>query len=130
MVDVSVPQVVEQLFFVPKISSQTGFCSVLSNRFLAVPVPRMIEQFVEVPKTVSQDRIQHRTLEQISDTPVPKVEEELVGLHSFPPGWGSTSFRGADLRNSRNFNHREVHEPAAFTNVPTCMLTPCGRHFT
>ena len=40
---ISVPQVVEQLFIVPKISSQTEFCSVLSNRFLAVPVPHMIE---------------------------------------------------------------------------------------
>ena len=68
VVDVSVSQVVEQLFVVPKISSQTEFCSVLSNRFLAVPVPHMIEQCVEVPKFVSQDRIQHRTLEQISLT--------------------------------------------------------------
>ena len=92
MVDVSVPQVVEQLFIVPKISSQTESCSVPWNRFLAVPVPRMIEQFVEVPKTVSQDRIQQQTLEQISDTPVPQVVEELAGLHSCPPGWGSTSF--------------------------------------
>ena len=78
VVDVSVPQVVEQLLIVPKISSQTESCSVPWNRFLAVPVPRMIEQFVEVPKTVSQDRIQQRTLEQISDTPVPQVVEEQV----------------------------------------------------
>ena len=105
MVHVPVPQVVEQLFVVPTISSQTEFCSVLSNRFLAVPVPHMIEQFVEVPKFVSPDRIQHRTLEQISDTPVPQVVEELVGLHSFPPGWSSTPFCGADLRNSRNVTH-------------------------
>ena len=69
VVDVSVPQVVEQLFVVPKISSQTQPCSAPRRRFLAVPVPRMIEQFVDVPKTVSQDRIQQRTLEQISDNP-------------------------------------------------------------
>ena len=92
VVDVSVPQVVEQLFVVPKISNQTESCSVPWNRFLAVPVPRMIEQFVEVPKTVSQDRIQQRTLEQNSDKPVLQVVEELAGLHSFHPGWGSTSF--------------------------------------
>ena len=97
MVDVSVPHVVEQLFVVPKISSQTEFCSVLSNRFLAVPVPRMTEQFVEVPKFVSQDRIQHRTLEQISDTPVPQVVEEPAGLHSFPPGWGFEKFMNLPL---------------------------------
>ena len=85
VVDVSIPQVVEQLFVVLKISSQTESCTVLSNRFLAVPVPRMIEQFVEMPKVVSQDRIQQRTLEQISDTPVPQVVEELVGLLLFSP---------------------------------------------
>ena len=84
MVDVSVPQVVEQLFVVPKTSSQTESCSVPWSRFLAVPVPRMIEQFVEVPKVVSQDRIQQRTLEQISDTPDLQVVEELVDLHPFP----------------------------------------------
>ena len=103
VVDVSVPQVVEQLIVVPKIPSQTESRSVPWNRFLAVPVPRMIEQLVEVPKFVSQDRIRQRTLEQISDTPVPQVVEELVGLHSFLPGWGSASFCGADLRNSRDF---------------------------
>ena len=83
VVDVSVPQVVEQLSVVLKISSQTEFCSVPSNRFLAVPVPHMIEQLLDVLKFVSQDRIQQRTLEQISDTHVPQVVEELVGLHSF-----------------------------------------------
>ena len=104
VVDVSVPQVIEQLFVVPKISSQTESCGVPWNRFLAVPVPRMIEQLVEVPKFVSQERIQQRTLEQIFDTPVPQVVEELVGLHSFHPGWGPTSsFCGADLRNTRYF---------------------------
>ena len=69
MVDV----VVEQLFVVPKISSQTESCTVPWNRFLAVPVPRMIEQLVEVAKFVSQDRIQQRNLEQICDTPAPQV---------------------------------------------------------
>ena len=87
-VDVSVPQVVEQLFVVTKISCQTESCRVPWSRFLAVPVPRMIEQFVEVPKVVSQDRIQQRTLEQFCDTPVPQVVEELEGLHSFHPGKG------------------------------------------
>ena len=76
VVDVTVPQVVEQLFVVPKIPSETEFCSAAWNRFLAVPVP-VIEQFVDVSKFVFQDRIQ-RTLEQISDTPVPQVVEELV----------------------------------------------------
>ena len=88
VVDVSVPQVVEQLFVVPKISSQTESCSVQWNRFLAVPVPRMIEQFVEVPKFVSQGRIQQRTPKQISDTLVPQV----VSLR-------------ADNRNCRHFIH-------------------------
>ena len=80
VVDVSIPQVTvqPQPFVVLKISSQTESCSVLLNRFLAVPVPRMTEQFVEVPKTVSQDRMQQRTLEQISVTTVPQVVEELV----------------------------------------------------
>ena len=70
VVDVSIPQVVEQLFVVPKISSQTESCS--------VPVTLIAEQLVEVPKFVSQDRIQQRTLQQISDTPVPQVMEKLV----------------------------------------------------
>ena len=78
VVDVSVLQVVDHLFVVPKISSQTESCSVPWSRFLAVPVTLIVEQLVEVPKFVSQDRIQQRTLEQISDTPVPEVIEELV----------------------------------------------------
>ena len=104
-VDVSVPQVVVQLFVVPKISSQTGSCSVPSNRFLAVPVPRMVEKFAEVPKIVSHERIQERTLEQISHTPVPQVVEELVGLRSLLSGWDSTASCGADFRNSCNFTN-------------------------
>ena len=52
MVDVSVSQVVEQLFVVPKISSQTETCIVPWNRFLAVPVTLVVEQLVEVPKFV------------------------------------------------------------------------------
>ena len=103
----------------PKISSQTEFCSVLSNRFLAVPVPHMIEQFVEVPKFVSQDRIQHRTLEQISDTPVPQLVEELVGLHSFPPGWGSTPF--CELI----FETLAISPTEKFMNLP--LLQTCQR---
>ena len=71
VVDVSVPQVVEQLFVVPKISSQTESCNVRWNTVLAVPVTLVAEQLVEVSKFVFQDRIQQRTLEQISDTPVP-----------------------------------------------------------
>ena len=67
VVDVSVPQVVEQLFVVPKISSQTESCSVPWNRFLAVPATVVVKKLVEVPKFVSQDRILQRTLEQISD---------------------------------------------------------------
>ena len=58
MVDVSVPQVVEQLLVVPKISSQTESCNVRWNRFLPVPVPLIEEHLVEVPKFVSPDRIQ------------------------------------------------------------------------
>ena len=78
VVDVSVPQVVEQLFVVPKISSQTESCSVPWNRFLVVRATLVVKQLVEVPKFVFQDRIQQRTLEQISDTPDPQVVEELV----------------------------------------------------
>ena len=78
-------QVVEQLFVVPKIPSQTESCSVPWNRFLAVPVTFTTEQLVEVPKFVSQDRIQQRTLEQISDTPVPQVVEELVKVFTHFP---------------------------------------------
>ena len=62
VVKVSVPQVVEQLLVVPKISSQTETCSVPWNRFLAVLVTLIVEQLVEVPKFVSQDRIQQTDL--------------------------------------------------------------------
>ena len=57
----------------------------------------MKEQLLEVLKFVSQDRIQQRTRERISDTHVPQLVEELVGLHSFPPGWGSTQHRFVEL---------------------------------
>ena len=77
--DVPVPQDVEQLFVVPQISSQTAFCSVPSNMFLAVPVPRMTEQFVDVLKIVSQDRTQQRTLEQIVHHVVNTVNAECPG---------------------------------------------------
>ena len=107
------------LFNVPKISSQTESCSVPWNRFLAVPVPRVIEQFIEVPKTVSQDRIQKRTLGRISDTPVPQVVEELVGLHSFLPGWGSTSFVVLI------FETLAISQAEKFMNLP--LLQTCPR---
>ena len=47
VVGVSVPLVVEQLFVVPKILSQTESCSVPWNRFLAVPVTLFVEQLVK-----------------------------------------------------------------------------------
>ena len=105
VVDVSVPQVVEQLFVVPKTSSQIDSCSVPWNRFLAVLVTRIVEQLVEVPKFVFQDRIQRR-VEQISDTPVPQVVGRILGgLLSFLPEQRSTAFCGTDVRNCRHFTH-------------------------
>ena len=47
VVGVSVPPVVEQLFVVPKILSQTESCSVPWNRFLAVPLTLFVEQLVK-----------------------------------------------------------------------------------
>ena len=95
MVDVSVPQVVDQLFVVPKISSQTESCSVPWNRFLAVPATVVVKQLVGVPKFVFQDRMQQRTLERISDK-----SSSLIS-----PRMGPNISRGADFRNSRNFTH-------------------------
>ena len=53
VVDVSVPQVVEQLFVVPKISSQTESCSAPRNRFLW-----------KCRRPLLKTRIRQRTLEQ------------------------------------------------------------------
>ena len=60
IVDVHVPQVVEQVFEVKQI--------------LDVLVPEMVEQLVKLPNTVSQDRIQER-VERIADIPVPQIVE-------------------------------------------------------
>ena len=79
------PQAVEQLFVVPKISSQTESCNAPWTRFLAVPVTLIEEKLVDVPQIVSTDRIQQRTLEQISDIPVPRVVEELVEVFAVSP---------------------------------------------
>ena len=61
MVGFPVPQVVEQIIEVPKISSQDCILQRTVERVLDVPVPQIIEEVVEVPKIVSQDRIQQRT---------------------------------------------------------------------
>ena len=50
MVDVSVPQVVGQLFVVANISSQTESCNVPWKRFLAVLVMLLVAQFVIVTR--------------------------------------------------------------------------------
>ena len=103
--DVSIPRFVEQLFVVPKISSQTESCSAPWNKFLAVPVTLIVEHLLEVPKFVSEDRIQQQTLDQISDTAVPQVVEELVGVFiHFSQDGGRQRFHFNHLSDQRGSN--------------------------
>ena len=76
--NVPIPQVVEQIIEVPKISSQDGILQDAVEQIPDVPVPEMVQQLVNLPKTVSEDGIQQRTVERIADIPVPQVVEELV----------------------------------------------------
>ena len=104
MVDVSVPQVVGQLFVVPKISSQ--------DRILQRTVEQVSRCSGDADRKavggcadiVFQDTVQQRTLMHISDIPVPQVMEEQVEVFTdLSRDWLSTAFRGADLRTSRYF---------------------------
>ena len=80
IVDVHVPQVVEQVLKVPKISSRDRILQGTVEQIFDVPVTEMAEQLVKLPNIVSQDRIQERTVQRIADIPVPPVVEELVDV--------------------------------------------------
>ena len=78
--DVSVPQVVELLFVVAKISSQDRTLQriVEQNSCCCGDVDR--GTVGGCANIVIQDRIQQRSLMQISDVPFPQEEEELVDV--------------------------------------------------
>ena len=79
--DVRVPQVVEQIIEVPKMTEQT----------LDVLMLDMVEQLVKLPNTVSDDRIQQRTAEHIAVIPVPQDVKELVVVFRVSPRTGFNS---------------------------------------
>ena len=81
IVDVHVPQVVEQTIEAPKMAEQIP----------DVPVREMVEQLVEVPETVSRDGVQQRTVEQIVDAPVLQAVEELAEISKVSPRTGFNS---------------------------------------
>ena len=86
IVDVQVPQDVEQAIAVLKISSSDRNLLGTVERILDVLAPEMIDQLVELLKTVSKNRIRERTVEQIVvDIPVLQVAEELVGVSKVFP---------------------------------------------
>ena len=76
--DVHVPQVVEQVFEAPKISSQDRNLQGTVEQILDVLVLEMAERLVKLPKTVSVDRIQKRTAKQTVDILVPQDVEQLA----------------------------------------------------
>ena len=81
IVDVQVPQDVEQAIAVLKISSSDHNLLGTVERILDVLAPEMVDQLVELLKTVSKNRIRERTVERIVvDIPVLQVAEELVGV--------------------------------------------------
>ena len=75
IVDVQVPQDVEQAIEVLKISSQDRDLHGTVEQIPDVPVPEMVEQLVKLPETVSDDRIQQRTAEHIAVIPVEQINE-------------------------------------------------------
>ena len=78
VVDVRVPQVVEQVLDVPKNSSQDRNLQGTLEQNPDDPVLEMVEQLMNLPKAVSEDGIQRRTAERIAGIPVPQVVEGLV----------------------------------------------------
>ena len=58
IVDVHVPQVVEQVLDVPKMSCRDRISQGTVEQILDVVVPGMVEELVKLPKTVSEDGIQ------------------------------------------------------------------------
>ena len=97
VVDVQLPQVVEQVLGGPKIPSRDRILQGTRERVLDVPVPEMVEQLVKLPKTVSQNRTQQQTEEQVINAPVPQVVEELVEVSKVLSEQGATAFRDRSL---------------------------------
>ena len=85
VVDVRVRQAVEQVFEVPKNSSQDRHLQGTVEQTQDDPVLEMVEQLVKLPKTVSEDGIQQRTVECIAENPVPQVVGELVEIFKVFP---------------------------------------------
>ena len=89
IVDVQVPQDVEQAIEVLKISSQDRDLHGTVEQIPDILVLETVEQLVKLPETVSDDGVQQRTVEQIPDAPVPQAVEELadrLSMVSFQDG--------------------------------------------
>jgi len=87
VVDVPVPQVVEEVIEVAKVIPQERvqqrtveqvvdvpvpqIVEEILEQVVDVPVPQVVEEVVEIAKVIPQERVQQRTVEQVVDVPVP-----------------------------------------------------------
>ena len=70
IIDVLVPQVVEEILETIRIIPQERVQQRTVEQVIDVRVPQVVEQVVEVVKIIPQERIQQRTVEQIQEIPV------------------------------------------------------------
>ena len=81
ILDVLVPDMVEQLVKLPNTVSQDRIRQRTVEQIVDIPVPQDVEELVEVSR-VSQDKIQQRFVEQTDETPdisfAAKIIEKLV----------------------------------------------------
>ena len=69
ILDVLVPEMVEQLVKLPKTVSEDRIPQRTAERIVNIPVPQDVEELVEVSRVFPQDRIQQRFGEQTDETP-------------------------------------------------------------
>ena len=78
VLDVPVPEMVEQLVKLQKIVSEDGIQQRTVEQIVDVPVPQAVEELAEVFRVFSQDRIQQCAVEQTIDTPATSLAEMIV----------------------------------------------------
>ena len=78
ILDVFVPEMVEQLVKLPKTVSEDGIQQRTAERIADIPVPQTVEELVEVCRVFPQDRSHQCFVEQTDETPDISFAEKIV----------------------------------------------------